>query len=211
MRLPKIAAAATLASALVLLAACDGDPPHPSEATGTANPISAPASEVPEPTSTPTVDPTPDGDGFDETVPPESPSGLAGPASKEAAGEVAAYFMMLNPYIFSTGDLTAFKAMSGENCNYCDGIIDAAAEYKAAGKRTVGGQVLISDVQVFDYKPGEFDVALRITQEPIRAVDESGRTLEEAGRATATAEIHMVWSNKGWHVNAVDLSTLGTS
>ncbi len=142
---------------------------------------------------------------------PTAPSGLDGPASKQAAGESAAYFMMLNPYIFSTGALSGFEAMSGQGCIYCDGIIDGAVQYQAPGWRRVGGQVLVDDVQVFDYEADEFAVALRLTQEPIRVVDAAGDPVDDAGRSSATAELHMVWTGAGWRVDAVDLSTLGES
>ena len=50
-------------------------------------------------------------------------------------GAIAAadYFITLYPYVYATGDLTAFRAMSDATCKFCDSVITNATSMHTAG------------------------------------------------------------------------------
>ncbi len=204
MRFPKLVASVTLAGALVLVAGCDSSTPSADPTTARTVP-SVTRSSTPGPPS------TLEAEEFDATIPPARPAGLDGPPSQETAGEAAGYFMSLFAYVFATGDVTEWKRLSGEACDYCDGVIDAAAEYQDEGKRTSGGRIEITDVQAFDYMPGEFAVVVAVTQHPSQVINAEGERAGEAGVTTASAEMHLVWAHDQWRVETVDLTMLTES
>ena len=46
---------------------------------------------------------------------------------------VAEYFITLYPYVYATGDLTAFRAMSDATCKFCDSVITSATAMHVSG------------------------------------------------------------------------------
>ena len=46
---------------------------------------------------------------------------------------VAEYFITLYPYVYATGDLTAFRAMSDATCKFCDSVINNTTSMHTAG------------------------------------------------------------------------------
>ena len=53
----------------------------------------------------------------------------------DLTGAIAAadYFITLYPYVYTTGDLTAFRAMSDATCKFCDSVITNATSMHTAG------------------------------------------------------------------------------
>ena len=53
----------------------------------------------------------------------------------DMAGAVAAaeYFITLYPYVYATGDLTAFRTMSDATCKFCDSVINNTTSMHTAG------------------------------------------------------------------------------
>lgn len=93
--------------ALGTLAACTsndpGDPPTSSPHTASATPTLTP---TPPPTPTP-----------EAATPPERPD--MSTVDAEAAKDLAVYFLRLYPYVYATGDVTEWKAVSHPECIFC--------------------------------------------------------------------------------------------
>ena len=53
----------------------------------------------------------------------------------DLTGAIAAaqYFITLYPYVYATGDLTAFRAMSDATCKFCDSVITNTTSMHTAG------------------------------------------------------------------------------
>ena len=53
----------------------------------------------------------------------------------DLTGAIAAaqYFITLYPYVYATGDLTAFRTMSDATCKFCDSVITNATSMHTAG------------------------------------------------------------------------------
>ena len=121
----------------------------------------------------------------------------------------ASYFMSLFPYVFATGDVTEWDDLRGESCEYCAGIRDIADGYIRDGKRSVGGQIVVSNVQGFQEKDNSYVVSVRLTQKPSYDVDSTGAVVDEnAATVEAKAEMRIVWVSGGWRVDAVDMTVL---
>ena len=54
---------------------------------------------------------------------------------RDLTGAIAAadYFITLYPYVYATGDLTAFRAMSDATCKFCDSVITNTTSMHTAG------------------------------------------------------------------------------
>ena len=124
--------------------------------TGCTQP-EADGAEPPTVTQSPqeTVEPTSDapsgdspGDGSED--PPEQPE-VEAPARPAAMDEetvdgaiaAAKYFMELYPYIYATGDLDEWDALSDEGCGFCRDVREEAVGLNEAGGYSTGGDVEI--------------------------------------------------------------------
>lgn len=198
--------AAVLLAGVLVVAGCDttsmADPP-PGPPTATRGlPSHAPSPSM-SPASSPSAAP------FDATSPPEPPAGLDGPPSEEAAAAAATYFLSLFPYMFASGDVAAWDEMRGDSCEYCAGIREIADEYLRDGKRSVGGQIVVSNAQGFHEAGDSYVVAVRLTQKPSHDVDSTGAVIDQ-NRSTveASAEMRVVWASDRWRVDGVDMTVL---
>jgi hypothetical protein len=148
------------------LAGCTNDPepahlPTPTKAV------------TPSPTPTPT--PTPDA----ASVPPERPSAMdvADSAGAEAA---AVYFLQLFPYVFATGDLEDYRALSHPECIYCASVTAGVEAMFAANQQSVGGMNTITAVTSVEVEPGRWwSIDVEVTQSPSQTLDANGQVVEE--------------------------------
>lgn len=142
-----VAGAAVVAA--LALTSCTGqaeDPPTTTPATSAA----------PSPSATPTDTPTPDA-----ATPPERPD--MSQVDAATAEAVAVYFMELYPYIFATGDLTDWDALSHPECIYCADVSSAVAALTAEDLSD-GGVVDLLEVSSTETTPGSWwlvQIALR--------------------------------------------------
>ncbi|WP_146841519.1 DUF6318 family protein [Cellulomonas composti] len=159
--------------------------------------------------TTASATPAPTPDGFDASVAPVPPDALGGPATKAAAADVARYFLSLFPYVFATGDLQAWKSLSGASCKYCANVVSMVDEMFADGNHSVGGEFEFASVEGDDYKEGEFAVLLRFRESPSQTVSSTGVVVEDfPDTKLESAEVHVVWDGSGWAVDGVVVDLL---
>ena len=112
-----------------------------------------PEPSAPETTSAPTVEPTatptPTETASPETVKPERPEAMD-EVSVEGAEAVARYFLELYPYVYATGDLSDWDAMSDPECQFCESVRQNAGELHDGGGYGIGPTV---DVESADASP----------------------------------------------------------
>src|SRR5674476_265526 len=114
-------------------------------------PSTSPSAVVsPTVTPTPTSTPTPDA-----SVKPERPAAMD-EVSAAGAEAVAVYFLQLFPYVFATGDLDDYRALSHPECIYCANAAAAVEEMLAAGQHSVGGLGFASEVISSEIDPGRW-------------------------------------------------------
>lgn len=198
------------AAALALvaaLAACTGDTPAPPPASATAAVTSAStASAAPTPSTTPTPTALPsasdDFSSIDLTVPPPRPDALDAPPSKEAAGEIAEYFLLLFPYAAVTHDLGAFKELTYSGCGYCNQVIKTVQAYEAKGIVTEGGGVIVSDVEVSERDAEFFTATITFEQAPSREIASDGSVVDEGPGGRMSHEIDVLYEDGDWLITS---------
>lgn len=197
-----------LIAATLGLTACSGDGEPPP--TTTPTPLLA-SSPTPGPTPAPSPSASTPPTGFDASVAPSPPHDLEGPASKQAAGAVAAYFVSLFPYISATGDFRAWDALSGEFCDYCANARAMAQEDASQNRHSVGGQVVVGHTTLFDYRKNEYAVLLEISQMPWQTLDADGVVVDEGVETTrGTVDMVVRWHGGSWTIESASLRQSGT-
>src|SRR5450756_1324210 len=163
--------AAAVALAVGVVAGCSGGNAKPGPAATTA-------SSTPTPSPSPTASPTPDA-----SVKPVRPAAMD-EVSAAGAEAVAVYFLQLFPYVFASGVLTEWEALSHPECVYCANVLSGAKKMIAAGNRAEGGLVQISAVRSTVIDPGRWwSVDLDMAQAPSVTVDGSGKVVEDFPKA----------------------------
>ena len=172
------------------LAACTGeaqDPPTTTAATTAA----------PSPSETPTATPTPDA-----ATPPERPDMSAVDAA--TAEVVARYFLELYPYVYATGDLTEWRALSHPDCIFCASVITNVEEMVAAGETVSGAQVALSDIVTTPISDSYFNVELTAEQGASSRLDSSGSLIGRTPPSTYRMAVGALYEDGTWRIRGVD-------
>ncbi|WP_269471414.1 DUF6318 family protein [Actinomyces howellii] len=103
-------------------------------AAGSSGQASAEASESGAPSQVPSLSAEEQASRDAALATPE-PTRLEGmdENSPYGASQVAAYFLNLYPYAYATGDLTAWKEISGDECIFCNSVIANVTEVHSGG------------------------------------------------------------------------------
>lgn len=190
--------AATAAAALTLVAGlaagCTGDPADP--------PTTTPGTPTASPSPSPTPTPTPDA-----ATPPERPDMSTVDAATAEA--VAVYFLELYPYVYATGDLTEWRALSHPECVFCASVITNVEEMVAAGHAADGGLVTVYDVAVVEVSDAMFAVDLEVTQSDGVEYDAIGNEFERSAGNAYLMTVTLLASDVTWAVRGVDVEESG--
>ena len=158
--------AALVGGAVVLaasLTACTGEPAGGPTPTRTAS-----ARPTAEPTPTPTTTPE-----------PERPAAMDDPGVYGAVA-AATYFLSLYPYVYNTGDLTAWKALSHPECVFCASVVTNVEEMHAKGHRQDGPTVTVEKAAGREVDPGVFfAVDVEMVQGASKELDATGKVVDE--------------------------------
>ncbi|WP_456826786.1 DUF6318 family protein [Cellulomonas sp. P5_E12] len=178
---------------LLLLAACTGGTP---EATESSTPAVV-VTPSPTPTSTPTESPK-----VDVSVKPSRPAALDEPPSADGAVAAAEYFLGLYPYIYATGDLNDWNALSHPECVFCSSATTNAQAMAGRGEHSQGGAFELVDRSVLEVNPGAwYTVKIDLIQDPSATLNGTGDVVKSF---PDTKRIHVdlavVWNNGSWAV-----------
>ena len=182
-----VAGAAVVAT--LALTGCTGqaeDPPTTTPATSAA----------PSPSATPTDTPTPDA-----ATPPERPD--MSQVDAATAEAVARYFLELYPYVYATGDLTEWRALSHPECIFCASVITNVEEMVAAGKSADGGEVTAA-ITAAELSPGTFAIGGSVDQASGIEYDPAGVVIGESTGGSHEVAMNLVSTPTGWLVRAVE-------
>lgn len=175
---------------VLAIAGCTGD----SEAPPTTPPVT---SAAPSPSETPSPTPTPDA-----ATPPERPDmSVVDAATAEA---VARYFLELYPYVYATGDLTEWKALSHPECIFCASVVTNVEEMVAAGETVNGALVTISDVITTQITDVYFNVELTAQQGESSRLDSSGSLIGNTAPSTYRMAVGTLCEDGTWRIRGID-------
>jgi hypothetical protein len=146
-------------------------------------------------TATPTPTPTPDA-----SVKPERPAAMD-EVSAAGAEAVAVYFLQLFPYVYATGDLAEWRALSHPECIYCANVAAGVEEMFAAGQHSVGGHPDITEVNAAEVDPGRWwSVDVDLVQSPSQTLDGTDELVEEFPGSNFHMDIAVVFEGDHWVV-----------
>jgi len=176
------------------LAGCTGGPDEPSWTPTVWTP-----EESVEPSPTPTPTPT-----DPAAIPPERPAAMD-TVDTAGAEAVAAYYTELFSYVFATGDLDTYRALSHPDCIFCADVIRQVEEQQAAGGHTIGGLTDVQSVRALEVDPGAWwTVDIEMVQRASLDVDAEGAVVKEVPEKTFHLDIAVVFTSGQWAVRAVD-------
>lgn len=181
--------AAVTVATMLALAGCTGESEAPPTTPDATSPVASPSA-----TSTSTPAP-------DAATPPERPDMSAVDAATAEA--VARYFLELYPYVYATGDLTEWQALSHPECIFCASVITNVEEMVAAGNTASGGEI-DADIAAAEITGGTFAVTGLATQGPGFEYDSSGATSDESAGGTYEVALNVVGDSGGWLIRAVE-------
>lgn len=178
---------------LLLLAACTNGTPEAAESSTPAVVVTPSPTSTPRPTVSPSVD---------VTVKPARPAALDEPPSADGAAAIAAYFILLFPYVNATGDLSDWKALSHPDCVFCASVVSTVETKTAAGQHDQGGTNTITAASGTEVNPEAFYSAkIDLIQDASVTVDPSGTVIETFPGPTAYhIDLALVWDGAVWRI-----------
>ena len=125
-------------------------------------------------TTDPTTTPSPT-----RSAPPERPTAMDD-VSVEGAIAAATYFISLYPYVYNTGDLTEWKALSHPECEFCSSVNENVQKLQQEGHHLSGGGVQIVRSTGAEIDIGKwFSAELLVEQAPGVNVDANDNPVSE--------------------------------
>jgi hypothetical protein len=198
----RAAGAAVVAVVTALaLAGCSG--------SGQAGPTTAAAVEpsptVSTPAVTPSASPTPTttpSATADASGAPKRPAGMNANTA-EGAEKTALYFLALDKYVQTTGDVEEFdRLVVAPDCGYCANRRKQAVYIKKHDQTYTGGDISARVVTRYDYDSlyRAYTFALDVTQKAFKIKDRSGKVVYSEPAATLTLSLEVMRSKKGWRI-----------
>ncbi|BDA65289.1 hypothetical protein MANAM107_21230 [Actinomyces capricornis] len=138
---------------------------------------------------------------------PDRPVGMDedSPAGAIATAE---YFVQLYPYVYATGDLTEWRAMTRKDCAFCTSVIDNVTELHSKGGWTEFWTPAVSQTQYVEPGAGSdySRVDIAIKQEETRTYDGTGGEpkMGEA-RDRVVVILAMKYENGRWIIRGGDV------
>lgn len=169
-------------------------------AGGGPEPIGTHTAASPTPTPPPTPSPTP----LDPAaVPPERPAAMD-TVDTAGAEAFARYFTELFPYVYATGDIEEYRALSHPECIFCADVAAKAEAQLAAGGHSVGGLVEIRDVTALEVDPGKWwAVSMEMVQAPMDDLDRSGKLVGHGDQTAYHVEMAVIAVDGAWQMREV--------
>ena len=168
------------------------------------------------PTTEPATDSTGDDDASGAEDPSDEPSQPPEVEAPERPAEMdeetvdgaiaaAKYFMELYPYIYATGDLTEWDALSDEGCGFCTNAGDQVVELYDSGGHAEG-----VDTEIYtEYGGGPYTDDIYIVDLGVRFsasefVDGGGVTTEYAAEDRPEFSLSLTWQAESWLILGID-------
>lgn len=176
------------------LSGCTSEPSDPlATASSSAPATTAPSLETAHPTARPS---------------PVVPANLDREDVDGAAAAATYVVRDLYPYVYETGDLAAWRAISAPGCQFCARTADEVEELHARGGRRLDGLVTVESIRGWAVNDGTvYAVDMTVTEHPWTEVEVDGTERGLPGGAF-TIELNLVWQD-GWRLEAADVREAG--
>ena len=119
-------------------------------------------------------------------------------------GAIAAadYFITLYPYVYATGDLTAFRAMSDATCKFCDSVITSATNMHTSGgwADPWGQQITFTSITADVSTPNRYVVELHLVSDQ-HVAHNTGKSPVTVEAFEVAVLVQVLWKDgTGWIV-----------
>jgi hypothetical protein len=122
----------------------------------------------------------------------------------ENAQAVADYFLHLHPYVYATGDLSEWTALTHPDCIFCHSVINEVNSIRQVGQTMRGGVVTTSEPRVLEPNPGRaYEVNFRVDFSPADVFDSTGAVVQSNPSSTGTIDMLLIWEDGRWVVREV--------
>ena len=125
----------------------------------------------------------------------------------DLTGAIAAaqYFITLYPYVYATGDLTAFRAMSDATCKFCDSVITSATNMHTSGgwADPWGQQITFTSITADVSTPNRYVVEFHLVSDQ-HVAHNTGKSPVTVEAFEMTLLVQVLWKDgTGWIVEEV--------
>lgn len=158
------------------LSACSGAPAQ-SESPASTEPISG-SSSAPAESTDATVK---------QRAKPEKPAGLL-EKTDQGLEAAARYWVDVANYAVATGDTSALKEFSDDDCSLCDELASEIEDRYASGGRIEGNEFTVAEVSAMMDQWGEEDGDKKFTVAYFKLERNAGKILDASGKTTAHVE-----------------------
>jgi len=132
------------------------------------------------------------------TPKPERPAGMdeLSPEGLRLAGE---YFLSLHPYVYATGDLEPWQAMSDLECRFCSNVVDNVTDLHSSGgwREPWQQEVVAERYGVSEEDPNVWAVSFHYPLSESLDHDGSGGT-SSVKAEDVTFVLQMRWTGQTW-------------
>ncbi|RAX24289.1 MULTISPECIES: DUF6318 family protein [unclassified Actinomyces] len=135
----------------------------------------------------------------------EPPAPYTPEFTPEGAATAATYFLELVPYVGATGDLVAFEDMSGDNCEFCNGVGAEASEMHDAGGWTDPWEQEITplDGWVDNADPNRYVIRAQVTSDGYTEHPTPSAPSQQVEYFDRELLIQLYWNGDDWSVEAL--------
>ncbi|UFU04652.1 DUF6318 family protein [Ruania suaedae] len=123
----------------------------------------------------------------------------------EGAIAAAEYFVELYPYVYASGDLEEWDALSDEGCGFCTNVRDRATELHADGGYAEGGEVEVYSSDGGGPYDGLYSVTLGVRTAESRHLQSDGSNASFEADDRPDFSLTMAWNRQQWSVMGVQV------
>ncbi|WP_136194505.1 DUF6318 family protein [Actinomyces procaprae] len=194
---------ARLAAALGLVllgAGCS----HDSGASGLPTPAWTPS---PTAAATPTLPPE-QAEARATALAMEPPDPYTPEFTPTGAADAATYFLELVPYVGATGDLDAWKNMSDDDCEFCNGVGAEASEMHDAGGWTDPWEQEITPLEWWTDQedPNRYVVRSQVASDGYTEHPAPSVPSQQVEKFDYELLIQLYWNGDDWNVEALQIN-----
>jgi hypothetical protein len=123
----------------------------------------------------------------------------------DGAMATARYFLSLYPYVYQSGDLSEWNAMSHPDCQFCANVSTNVADLHASGGRTEGGEVALEGAPAIQRNDAGTEVIVSVlaSHAAIREISASRSVVSTVPAARNPIDVLVWWHGTEWLVHGV--------
>jgi len=125
----------------------------------------------------------------------------------DAEGAIAAatYFISLYSYVYTSGELSEWDAMSDPGCVFCKSVRDDSLAASSRGEHSEGGSISIVGpaTSAIGSEPSTFQVEATITQAPYRTFGAGGSVIDDHPAQSGRMAVALRINGGTWQATAV--------